>query len=142
MSEKILPLLTDNGKIVTLGSMAGKMTFKKIQNEDVKKRFQDPNLTKEELFKLADEFKDAIANEEVEKRGWVRSIYGTSKLCINLYCKILSQQEEVLKRGIQVYVCCPGYVATDMTSHKGFLTVDQGIKTPVYLIELPFEINK
>lgn len=41
-----------------------------------------------------------------------------------------------------MYSCCPGYVATDMTDHKGYLTVDEGIKTPIYLIELPFKINK
>jgi hypothetical protein len=28
-----------------------------------------------------------------------------------------------------------------MTSHKGTLSVDEGIRTPVYLIELPFEVN-
>lgn len=134
--------MTDNGKIVTVGSSAGKMSFNRIQNEEIKNRFKNPNLTKEELYKLVEEFKDAIAKGEVEQRGWPKWIYGISKLGINLYCTILSQNEEILKRGIQVYSCCPGYVATDMTSHKGTLTIDQGIKTPVHLIELPFEINK
>lgn len=41
-----------------------------------------------------------------------------------------------------MYACCPGYVATDMTSHKGTLTIEEGIRTPVYLTELPFEVNK
>ncbi len=99
-------------------------------------------MTKEELVKLVAEFKDAIAQNEVEQRGWPKWTYGISKLAINLYCNILGHQEEVLKRGIQVYSCCPGYVATDMTSHKGTLSVDDGIKTPVHLIELPFEVNK
>jgi hypothetical protein len=36
---------------------------------------------------------------------------------------------------------CPGYVDTDMTSHKGHLTIQQGALTPVYLAELPFEVN-
>ncbi len=29
-----------------------------------------------------------------------------------------------------------------MTSHKGHLSIEEGIRTPVYLVELPFEINK
>jgi hypothetical protein len=58
-----------------------------------------------------------------------------------MYCTILSKQQEVLTKGVQVYSCCPGYVATDMTSHKGALTIDEGIRTPVHLIELPFEVN-
>jgi hypothetical protein len=33
--------------------------------------------------------------------------------------------------------CCPGYVGTDMTSHKGPLTIDEGAATPVWLATLP-----
>jgi len=40
-----------------------------------------------------------------------------------------------------VYVCCPGYVKTDMTSQKGTLPIEEGIKTPVFLIEAPFEVK-
>ena len=91
---------------------------------------------------LIGEFRDAIGVNQVEERGWPKWIYGISKLGINIYSTILGRQEEILKRGIQVYSCCPGFVATDMTSHKGHLTVEEGIRTPVYLIELPFEVNK
>ncbi|KAH7699476.1 Carbonyl reductase, partial [Aphelenchoides avenae] len=33
--------------------------------------------------------------------------------------------------------CCPGYVDTDMSSHKGHLTIDQGADTPIYLATEP-----
>lgn len=33
--------------------------------------------------------------------------------------------------------CCPGYVSTDMTRHKGTLTVDEGAKTLCWLATLP-----
>lgn len=33
--------------------------------------------------------------------------------------------------------CCPGFVDTDMTSHKGHLTLDQGADTPIYLATDP-----
>ena len=141
LSEKILPLLSDNGKIVTVGSTAGRMSFLKIKSEEIQNRFKNPNLTKEQLVALLAEFKDAISANQVEERGWPKWIYGTSKLGINIFCNILSKSQEVVSRGIQVYSCCPGYVATDMTSHKGTLTVDEGIRTPVFLVELPFEIN-
>jgi NAD(P)-dependent dehydrogenase (short-subunit alcohol dehydrogenase family) len=98
-------------------------------------------LTKEQLVALLTEFKDAISANQVEERGWPKWIYGISKLGINIFCNILSKSQEVVSRGIQVYSCCPGYVATDMTSHKGTLSVDEGIRTPVFLVELPFEIN-
>ncbi len=73
-----------------------------------------------------------------EEKGWPKSIYGMSKLGINLYCSILGKDKEIIDRGIQVYSCCPGYVKTDMTGNKGDLTVEEGVKTAVYLIQRPF----
>ena len=64
-----------------------------------------------------------------------------SKIGINHFAKVLSQYEDVIKRKIQVYAMCPGYVSTDMSSHKGHLTIQEGALTPVFLAELPFEVN-
>ncbi|VDP48803.1 unnamed protein product [Soboliphyme baturini] len=49
------------------------------------------------------------------------------------------QQRLLDKQGNSILVngCCPGYVDTDMTSHKGPLTPAQGAETPVYLAMLP-----
>ncbi|VDM29210.1 unnamed protein product [Toxocara canis] len=35
-----------------------------------------------------------------------------------------------------INTCCPGYVDTDMTSHKGPLTIEEGADTPIYLATL------
>ena len=43
------------------------------------------------------------------------------------------------REDIIVNACHPGYVDTDMTSHKGPLTIDQGAECPVYLALLPVE---
>ena len=40
-----------------------------------------------------------------------------------------------------MYALCPGYVRTDLNHHSGVLTVQQGAQTPVFLAELPFEVN-
>ena len=29
--------------------------------------------------------------------------------------------------------CCPGFVDTDMTNHKGTKTIEEGADTPIYL---------
>ena len=68
---------------------------------------------------MVHDFEDGVAKGDYAERGWPKSGYGVSKLAINLYHNILGHNPEVLKRNIQVYVCCPGYVKTDMTSHKG-----------------------
>jgi carbonyl reductase 1 len=51
---------------------------------------------------------------------------------------VLAKEKDVVERKIQVYALCPGWVDTDMTSHKGPLTIQQGALTPVFLAELPF----
>ncbi len=58
------------------------------------------------------------------EKGFPKSAYGMSKLGLNLYTKILSKRQDVLSNNIQVYALCPGYVNTDMTSHKGHLTIE------------------
>ena len=87
------------------------------------------------------EFENDVANGTYEQKGWPKWSYGVSKLGINVYHSILGKYDDLIKRSIQAYVCCPGYVKTDMTSQKGHLSIEEGIKTPIYLIERPFELH-
>ncbi len=103
--------------------MMARITFNRLINEEAKQKYRSDKLTKQEIFDFAAQFRQSIAENSVEAKGWPKTVYGMSKLSINLYCSVLSKSEEILKRGIQVYSCCPGYVATDMTSHKGILPV-------------------
>ena len=58
-------------------------------------------------------------------------MYGVSKLCESTYSRILAK--ELQPRHIMVSACCPGYVATDMSSHRGYKTTAQGADTPTWL---------
>lgn len=40
-------------------------------------------------------------------------------------------------QGISVNAVCPGYVDTDMTSHRGVKAVEDGADTPVWVALLP-----
>lgn len=137
----MISLIEDKGKIITLGSTAGVMSFKKITNEALKSRFTKEDLTKEELYALAHEFEEGVEKGNYAELGWPKWGYGISKLVVNLYHKILAKYPEIVSRGIQVNVCCPGYVKTNMTSYKGHLSVEQGAITPVFLVERPFEVD-
>jgi carbonyl reductase 1 len=44
--------------------------------------------------------------------------------------------DEKPNKDIVVNACCPGYINTDMTLHKGSGTPEQGADTPVYLATL------
>lgn len=88
-----------------------------------------------------DHFISSVKDNTFLDKGYIKSAYGTSKLAINIYGNILSRAQDVVEKNIQVYVLCPGYVSTDMSSHKGHLTIDQGAETPLFLINLPFQVN-
>ena len=68
-------------------------------------------------------------------------MYGMSKVMINAWVKWWAFQEEVLSRGIQVYALCPGYVKTDI-GINGKRTLAEGAVCPLYLINLPYQMDK
>mmetsp|Transcript_7548 Transcript_7548/g.22904 ORF Transcript_7548/g.22904 Transcript_7548/m.22904 type:complete len:226 (+) Transcript_7548:148-825(+) len=53
--------------------------------------------------------------------------YRASKAALNMVIK--SMTRDLADRGITFTLLHPGYVATDMTSHKGTLSVEQSVKT-------------
>ena len=129
---------------MSLGSSLGRSAFNALTNDDLKKRWRKDDISKKEIFDLVGEYERAIDAGDEKQKGWPKdpyNVYGLSKLAINTYHSALSRNEDVRKKNIQVYVCCPGYVNTDMTNHQGVLSIEEGIRTPVLLIEAPFEVK-
>jgi NAD(P)-dependent dehydrogenase (short-subunit alcohol dehydrogenase family) len=132
-------LISNDGKIIILGSSLGNI---KPLSEELKKEFKDENLTLEGLLKLRDNFKQSILDNNVKKNGWIESAYATSKMIINTYARILSKKKEIIERNISCYSCNPGWVRTDMAGPKALLSIEEGVLTPIYLVELPYGIQK
>lgn len=88
--EKILPLLAQQGKIVTLGSTAGRMSFGRITNEGLKQRWKDAAHSKEKIEGLLEEFVSDVTKGDYAEKGWPKWGYGVSKLGINLFHQALS----------------------------------------------------
>ena len=73
-----------------------------------------------------------------ESLGFGRSAYGLSKVALIAATRIQQRQFDKDSRDdLIVNSLCPGYVATDMSSHKGRLTPEQGAVTPIHLALLP-----
>ena len=62
-------------------------------------------------------------------------IYAVSKIAMMVYPKVLVQNEQVKTKNIGCYSIYPGYVSTDLTDNKGPMTIDQGAKAALNLIE-------
>lgn len=70
--------------------------------------------------------------------GWANSTYVVSKIGVSALAGIhQSLFDKDPREDIAVNAVHPGYVDTDMTSHKGQLKPDEGAAAPVYAALLP-----
>lgn len=82
-------------------------------------------------------FSAAKADTYVEQ-GWPNSAYVVSKIGVSALAGIHQRMfNSDTREDLVVNSVHPGYVNTDMTSHKGNLTPDQGAEAPVYSALLP-----
>jgi NAD(P)-dependent dehydrogenase (short-subunit alcohol dehydrogenase family) len=139
LTEEIVSsnLIKKGGKVIFISSSYGKL--KKIKKEELRNEFVNPELTLHKLTDLAKRFRLSIEKNTVEKEGWCRNIYSISKLCLSVYARLLSKRTEILDRNIHVFSCCPGWVKTDMGGPTATRTIEEGTKTPLYLINLEDE---
>ncbi|CAH4032794.1 unnamed protein product [Pieris brassicae] len=126
--EILFPILRNGARVVNITSSCGHLT--KIKSEKLRNRFKDPNLTIEGLCNMMQEYIEA-AKQGTQAADWGNSSYAVAKVAITALSKI--QQRMYADRDIIVNAVNPGYAATDMTLHKGRLTIDQAAVAPVYL---------
>uniref|UniRef100_A0A914Y3Z5 Carbonyl reductase n=1 Tax=Panagrolaimus superbus TaxID=310955 RepID=A0A914Y3Z5_9BILA len=132
ISSHLLPLIRRDGRIVNVCSSLGVM--KKRYSEERIKQLTTAK-TMEEIDKFVEEYKRHAKDNTRKDGGFPESAYQVSKSAE--IALTLLQAKELEAKGVTVNACCPGYVATDMTQHKGYLTVEKGADTPVYLATDP-----
>mmetsp|Transcript_7145 Transcript_7145/g.11866 ORF Transcript_7145/g.11866 Transcript_7145/m.11866 type:complete len:307 (+) Transcript_7145:87-1007(+) len=132
-TEEMLPLLrrageeTGDARIVNVASMSGKLSQ---VSKDLQSQFSSPTLTMPELRKLMDDFEASVVQGGNHKaKGWSNSNYGMSKLAVVAATKVWAREEA--NHNITVNCICPGYCDTDMTSHGGTRSADDGAKNAV-----------
>ena len=144
LTEKMLPLMPDSSKVVFVASGLGR--FVGIDEPTTQKRLESPTLTKEQIFAIAKEYYEAVKAhpdqvQHVPFAAAMYPVYRYSKLLLNLYTRILGADAEILKRNIQVYSCCPGWVRTELGGPSAPLSIDQGAVCPSYVVELPYKVQ-
>lgn len=135
--DKLFPLLRPHARVSNVSSMASNFAMKKCSSE-IQAKFLDPNLTMDGLKQLMKEFVGLAREEKHQAAGWPNTAYGTSKIGVTVMSFIQQRQLDAQnKEDIIVNACCPGFVATDMSSFKGHKTIDEGAETPVMLAVIP-----
>ncbi|KAG8199458.1 hypothetical protein JTE90_000324 [Oedothorax gibbosus] len=133
----LFPLLRPHARVVNLSSSAGKLS-QYVSSGELQQKLKSETLTEDGLVKLMQQFVDDAKAGVNEQNGWGSRAYSISKIGVNALTMI--QHRNFLKDSrpdIVVNAVNPGYVDTDMTSHKGPLTPDQGAEAPVYCALLP-----
>lgn len=134
--HELYPLLKPHARVVNVTSSCGRLSL--IPSKELQQKFLSDTLTEQELCELMNQFvSDAKAGTNEEK-GWGNSAYVVSKVGVNALTFIQHRKfTEDPRADIVINAVHPGYVDTDMSSHKGPLTPDQGAVAPVYCALLP-----
>ena len=87
------------------------------------------------MDEILEKFLRDLKEGSLESEGWPRNLgaYIVSKAAMNAYTRILAKKHS----SFCINSVCPGYVKTDITSHTGLLTAEEGAASPVRLALLP-----
>jgi carbonyl reductase 1 len=142
VSKALFPLLRSHARVANVSSFVSLMSLNKC-SADLQKQLRACK-TVEEVTAYLKSFEEATKRGDHVAKGWPESAYGVSKIGVTLLSTI--QQHDIdqdkTRSDIVVNACCPGYVATDMSSHKGTKTIDEGADTPLYVALLPANVSE
>lgn len=126
--------MRQNGRIVNVASMLGKLNK---YSPEITSAFRQAAVSQSPTSTdyLMGQYQEAVDRGKAEEEGWPTSAYSVSKAGVIGATMFLGKQLQRMhpERQLGINACCPGYVSTDMTKHRGRKTVDQGAKTPVHL---------
>ncbi|KAH7697758.1 oxidoreductaseshort chain dehydrogenase/reductase family protein [Aphelenchoides avenae] len=135
VSDILIPLIRPGGRVVNVCSQAGVMGSVSWSSGAYSQErvdcFRNPNLQVSEIDDFVEDYKRLAREGKRKEGGFPESAYRVSKAAE--IALTMAQARQLKDKNIVVNACCPGFVDTDMTSHKGHLTIDQGADTPIYL---------
>jgi NAD(P)-dependent dehydrogenase (short-subunit alcohol dehydrogenase family) len=127
LTEALLPLMNDGGAIVMVSSGMGELD---AYGPELRARFADPRLTRDQLVALANEFAAGVKAGTFREAGWPASAYRVSKASVIALAKLYAR--DLAPRHIAVNAVCPGWVRTRMGGHSAPRSVEQGAASVVW----------
>ncbi|KAK4293800.1 hypothetical protein Pmani_033524 [Petrolisthes manimaculis] len=139
--DALFPLLRPHARVITVSSCVGHLTCV-TGDEPAAKALRDklasPSLTRKELCDMMNQFVQKAKDGTWKAAGWQSSTYSVSKVGVSALSRMQQKAFDTDPRpDLVINHCHPGYVDTDMTSHKGPLSIDQGAVSASYAALLP-----
>jgi len=145
--EILFPILKPGARVVNISSSCGWLGHitksgerggEPTKAEAIHKSLADPELSLDTLDSLMTNFVETAEAGTHKEAGWPSSTYFVSKIGWSALSRIQQRMMDSDPReDIVVNHVHPGYVDTDMTSHKGPLTIDRGAQSAVFASLLP-----
>ncbi|GLG95901.1 WW domain-containing oxidoreductase [Gryllus bimaculatus] len=132
----LFPLLRPHARVVNLSSSLGHLS--KIPSKELRAQLSSPSLTETQLTEIIQSFVRAAKDGTHSKAGWPNSTYAVSKVGVSALSFIQQKAfNNDSREDIVVNAVHPGWVITDMSSHTGLLTPEQGADAPLFCALLP-----
>lgn len=136
----LFPILRSAARVVNMSSSAGML--KRIPSPEIRARLSSPTLTRSDIDELAEQYLQDIENGVHVEKGWPSMLKFDSYVVSKVFLSALTwiQHREFLsdeRKDIVINAVHPGYVDTDMTDHKGILTVEEGAVAAVNCCLIP-----
>ncbi|XP_015792940.1 carbonyl reductase [NADPH] 1-like [Tetranychus urticae] len=134
--KTLFPLLRPHARVVNVSSAAGML--KQVTSPEIRQKLTNPDLTEDELVSLVNEYLvDVKAGVHLDK-GWPARPYAASKVFLSVLTFIHQREfNKDSREDIVINAVHPGAVDTDLTNHKGPMTIERGAQAPVYCALLP-----
>jgi NAD(P)-dependent dehydrogenase (short-subunit alcohol dehydrogenase family) len=128
-TEKMLPYLASDGRIITVSSILGLLSYLSEENAKI---LDDPTLTRERLI----EFVNQLVEKAKVEADWSDISYNLTKALVNAHTRWVLVK--MLREDQQAYTMHPGWCQTDMGGKNAPQSVEEGSDNIVNLINYPF----
>lgn len=130
LTEALLPLLSDGARVVMVSSGMGQLGAFPAA---LRREFSDPDLDRDRLLALLQEFSDAVARGELQSRGWPANAYRVSKAGLNALARVLAREHPRLR----INAVSPGWVRTRMGGPGAPRSPDEAAEGVTWAATLP-----
>ena len=136
----LFPILRPGARVVNVSSVAGLLTMLPDDSHWKGKLAKSgSDLTEKDLDAFVEGFVASAKDGTWKQKGYSNSCYAMSKVALSSLPRIQQQRFDEAGNDVVVNHVHPGIVDTDMTRHRGAMSIDEGARSSVYAALLPPE---